>query len=242
MCGIIAGKLFDNDYVEEYVDTIRKLFVQSQIRGRHSSGLSYYDNNDLITIMKKGSAKKFVKDDLYNEAIKAIKDFSIFIGHVRYSTSNLLYNQPIQINSEFSIVHNGVITQREFDHWKKDFDFLLKDKKLKTENDTELLAISFYSLLKEEKNDPLKIFNKSSISCSSLYKKRIYFFRNGKRPLYYFMNNKYFFLSSTKDILIRSGLKEKFIMNVKPFIYYYINKYNKIKSFEFQYERKRDWQ
>lgn len=232
MCGIISGCLLDEKFFLEYRKFITNLFFESKIRGKHSSGLSY-GKSEINTFVLPIASDKFIHKKGYKKAMNHIKEEPI-IGHIRYSTSDLHFNQPIQIRKNFSIVHNGVITQREFVFWKEDYKDLLNGYELKTKNDTELLGISFYRYLKGEKKfNPFFYFKKSSIACSILYKGRIYFFRNGKRPLYYYKDEKFFLLASTKDIFLRAGLKEKYIKKVKPFVLYKFFKNNiKMKKFE----------
>ena len=239
MCGIISGSLIDKNYFNNYKNHIINLYLQSQIRGKHATGISC--GNDLIENHSlPESSELFIKEQQFNKILEISKENNL-IGHIRYSTSDIDYNQPIRINKRFSISHNGVITQREFKYWDEHYKNLLEDYKLKTKNDTELLGIAFYKFIKgDERFNPFIYFKNSSIAAVCLYRNKIYFFRNGKRPLYYYKNNKYFFVASTKDIFLRSRLKEKYIKKVEPFkIYIYSNGKIDLKNFEII---KKDWQ
>ena len=55
------------------------------------------------------------------------------IGHCRYSTSDLQYNQPIY-NDDYSIAHNGVVSQEMPERWKELYGY-----DCKTKNDSELI-------------------------------------------------------------------------------------------------------
>ena len=87
-----------------------------QHRGRDSFGFSYYTQNGGIEVIKK---QGFVK----NPNIFEIS--SVWMGHVRYSTSTKMmkYCQPILSKNEnkFAIVHNGNIKS---DIWKTVFQKL----------------------------------------------------------------------------------------------------------------------
>lgn len=242
MCGIFGGCLFNEKKVQNFNRKIIKLFLQSKIRGRHSSGFSFYSLSKLknFNLVLPIPAEKFVLEESFSERLKNLGKQK-FVGHVRYSTSDLEYNQPIKINKNFSIVHNGVITQREFEYWEKDFEDLLEGYKLKTKNDSELLGISFLRFLKgEEKFNPFFYFKDSSIACIVLYKNTFYFFRNGKRPLYFYKSKNYFFICSTKDIFLRCGFKESFIKKIEPFVFYKLFD-KKIKKQKIEINKK-DWQ
>ena len=148
MCGIIAGRLLNGNFESKYKKIIKKIYLESMIRGKHSSGVSFYDGEKInLKVIPESSDKLVVNRDflsLLNEIL-----MKPFVGHVRYSTSDINYNQPIKINNKFSIVHNGVITQREFEHWKDDYKELLTNYKLKTKNDTEssLFSMSRASII-----------------------------------------------------------------------------------------------
>lgn len=241
MCGILAGKILDENYFSFYEKKIKNIFINSMIRGKHASGFSYFKDGKNETFNFPESADLFIKNENFNGFLENVKA-NFFIGHVRYSTSDILYNQPISIKKNFSLSHNGVITQREYQYWKDDYNLLLQDYNLKTKNDTELLGLYLYKFLnKQIEENPFSYFKESSIASVVLYKNKIYFLRNGKRPLYYYLSDKYFFIASTKDIFIRSNMSEKYIKEVKPFIIYKFDGL-KIKIFFKDEIKRRDWQ
>ena len=187
MCGVIGVYA---PQTKENLRLVKRLFEESQVRGKHATGLSYI-TNEIESVSESIPAKKFISNfnfDVLN-GLNTIK----LIGHTRYSTSNLKFNQPI-FNNLFSIVHNGVISQEAPILWKKHFGY-----DCDTENDSELILKSISS-----GNEPIDEFVNSSIASIILSKSNISFFRNGSRPLWYLKYNDGVWISSTKDIFIRA--------------------------------------
>tara|TARA_R100000329_G_scaffold113962_1_gene93553 strand:- start:655 stop:1338 length:684 start_codon:yes stop_codon:yes gene_type:complete len=187
MCGIIG--IVSTKFIKK--ELIQNLVIQSKIRGQHATGMSYIQDNgvkgtDFITKIIPESAEKF---EIKNVNTKML------IAHTRYSTSSLEYNQPINF-SEHSIVHNGVITQVEFDKWDQTYRWTSK-------NDSEHIL----KTVRENKN-PIFEYPRASIAYIHLnyFGKIMKFARNGKRPLYYSEENDLICIASTKDILKRAGL------------------------------------
>src|ERR1700693_5119376 len=102
MCGIVGITCQDGELTAMLM---KEFLLQSQIRGKHATGISYIEKNKIKTIKEPVSANKFIKREFPHS--------TMMIGHTRYSTSDIEYNQPIS-NSELSIVHNGIITQESF--------------------------------------------------------------------------------------------------------------------------------
>ena len=185
MCGVI-GVYADNS--EEVIHYIKRLFEESQIRGKHATGLSYVKDSKIETKISPVGSKEFISR--FN--LSVLPEQIRLIGHSRYSTSDLEYNQPIS-NENVSIVHNGVITQKDPSLWEKDFGYVCK-----TRNDSELILKCL-----EEGKEPLEEFPKSSMSAICISKEDFYFFRNGTRPLWYIDFRGGYFVSSTRDILLK---------------------------------------
>lgn len=127
MCGIIgfwADKLDDNKF-----ELLRNLFLETKIRGLHATGMSIVQYYLIKTFIEKFPADKFV--DLYLQNLNLVTDIDSsvkLIGHCRYSTSDLEYNQPItKINK--SIVHNGVISQEPQKNWESIYGVKTETKK-----------------------------------------------------------------------------------------------------------------
>lgn len=189
MCAVIGLDLTNPD-----LGLVKELFLQSQIRGKHATGVTYYKQGKLYTIKEPIPATEFVKNTEIAEWVDG--DRLIAIGHCRYSTSDLLYNQPIS-NDELSIVHNGVVTQELPESWQQ-----LYGVSTETKNDSELLL---HTILDDK--DPLTEWESSSISMISIDNKgKISYTRNGKRPLWVWKSNSDMIVTSTRDIAVRSGL------------------------------------
>lgn len=192
MCAIIGAVL--NNPTSDDFELLKQLFIQSSIRGLHATGYSYVKAGVVETRKGPEEASTF----LLNKNFKDCVDDNVLhlIGHCRYSTSDLEYNQPIA-TKKISIVHNGVITQEPPDSWKGLYGY-----DCITKNDSELILRSIIS-----GKSPLKQFQTASISACELHAdKSFYFYRNGKRPLYYALYKDGIIISSTKNILERSEL------------------------------------
>jgi glutamine phosphoribosylpyrophosphate amidotransferase len=190
MCSVI-GALIKNPTAKDF-ESIRKVFLESKIRGMHATGMSIVFNNKIVTFKEPVPADKFVHLDNLKEMVN--DDGNLYlIGHCRYSTSDLLYNQPIA-NEEHSIVHNGVITQELAENWDKIFNY-----KCETKNDSELVLHS---------DSPLEEYTDASMAvCELTFDKTLCVYRNGKRPLYLTSLTNGVIITSTADIPKRAGIK-----------------------------------
>lgn len=192
MCAILGG--FLKGVTPKQLETVKEVFRQSQIRGKHATGVTYLKEGNLNTLSSPIPASQFVE----------VNDLSLwlsggdlkFIGHCRYSTSDLNFNQPISHDPSLSIVHNGVVTQDPPETWSK-YGYTME-----TSNDSEL----FWRCLYEGK-EPMREFPNSSCALAELWEDgRMRWYRNGKRPLHYCPLDSGFILTSTRDIAVRSGL------------------------------------
>jgi len=193
MCAVIGAILLEPN--KQDFDMIRRVFLESKIRGMHATGMSFLPkwSSGIETIQEPIPADKFVEKYLHNDNLKDMiaDDGNLYlIGHCRYSTSDLEYNQPLYYN-EKSIVHNGVITQELPENWKDLYGY-----DCITKNDSELVLHS---------NDPLREFSHMSMGVVELYStKKIRFYRNGKRPLYLSSISNGCIITSTADIVNRA--------------------------------------
>ena len=196
MCGVLAITI--DDFNEGDHDLVRGLFHQSMIRGKHATGVSYVKNGIVNTIKEPIPADEFIKKQDLNTWRN--EDGNLYcIGHIRYSTSDLRYNQPMESDT-LSIVHNGVISQEPPERWRELFDL-----ETKTANDSELILRQ----LESEKAHPLKAFHPASMAvCTINDEKDITAFRNEERPLYYYSDSRMTIFASTADILRRAGLTD----------------------------------
>lgn len=199
MCAIIGAIL--KQPTESDWDIVKKVFIQSGIRGLHATGASFllHWNKGITTFVEPVPAEKFVQIHLE----KSVKEFVnedgnlYMIGHCRYSTSDLQYNQPIY-NDDYSIAHNGVVSQEMPERWKELYGY-----DCKTKNDSELIL----QCLSAGKS-PLVEFPDSSMAVAELHKdKKMRFYRNGKRPIYFTHTPNGYIITSTEDIGFRSTIK-----------------------------------
>jgi len=190
MCSVI-GALIQNPTSKDF-ESIRKVFLESKIRGMHATGLSYLKDDKVITFKEPVPADRFVHLDNLEEMVN--DDGNLYlIGHCRYSTSDLLYNQPIASETH-SIVHNGVITQELPENWSKIFHYTCE-----TKNDSELVLHS---------DNALGEYPDASMAvCELSLKKELTVFRNGKRPLYLTSLVNGVIITSTADIPKRAGIR-----------------------------------
>jgi glutamine phosphoribosylpyrophosphate amidotransferase len=181
MCAVIGidGKI--------EVSVIKRLFIESQVRGRHATGVSFWKNGKVNTIKESLPADHFIEK--YDPSEWFDGDTIKLIGHCRYSTSDLEYNQPISDDTR-AVVHNGVITQELPELWEE-----LYGVKCEGNNDTELLF----------RTSPQQ-WEDSSIAAIFLADGEVTWERNGKRPLWVFEDSDVTIVTSTKDIAIRSGI------------------------------------
>jgi len=190
MCSVI-GALIKNPTTKDF-EILRNVFFESKIRGMHATGMSVIVKDKVLTFKEPVPADQFKHLDNLEEMIN--DDGNLYlIGHCRYSTSDLLYNQPIA-NEEHSIVHNGVITQELAENWDKIFNY-----KCETKNDSELVLHS---------NSPLEEYTDASMAvCELTADKKLLAYRNGKRPLYLTSLSNGVIITSTADIPKRAGIR-----------------------------------
>lgn len=201
MCAVIGAIIKEPD--EEDLETLEKVFLESSIRGLHATGISCVQNNKIVTKILPFSALEFFSKTKLSDFIN--EDGNLYlIGHCRYSTSDIEYNQPI-FNETKSIVHNGVITQEPPERWNQLFSINCSGK-----NDSELLLHT---------DNPLRTWEDSSLSVCELYSDKVLkFYSNDKRPLWFTKTEESVIVVSTLDIGKRSGLDS--LEAVIPMRYY----------------------
>jgi glutamine phosphoribosylpyrophosphate amidotransferase len=193
MCAVI-GAYIEKPSALDLV-TIAKVFYESSIRGLHATGVSWVRSGQIKTVIDSKPANLFLESlDLQN-CIN--EDGNLYlIGHCRYSTSDLNYNQPLWDES-LSIVHNGVVSQEMPEKWKDLYGY-----DCKTRNDSELILHTI-----KAKKSPLVEFANASMAVIELYaEKKLRFYRNGKRPIYFTSLPNGGIITSTSDIATRAGL------------------------------------
>lgn len=204
MCGII-GLISKSKKVG--LPIFEELLKQSQIRGKHSTGVSTIVDGAIETIALPIPADRFTSE-------YEIPWSERMIGHVRYSTSFIKHHQPISTD-EIAITHNGIITQEKPEMWEEHFGYT----DFKTKNDSELLLKCI-----EQGSGVFKKFKKSSIACGVLDTENLYCFRNSTRPLWLFIGEQFAGFASTRNIIERTmenlGHKVK-IIPTEPFTFYF---------------------
>jgi glutamine phosphoribosylpyrophosphate amidotransferase len=196
MCGIIGVIGTDKQAVRS---ATKALLFESQIRGKHATGISYMEGSKLVTVKEPIPAKEFVLPKDIGDKV---------IAHVRYSTSDLEYNQPLT-EDNYSLVHNGVITQAPFEQWEKLYGFT----DYKTRNDSEILLKAF-------KEDMFINLPNASIAAGILVNDELLCFRNGQRPLYIFGTSNICGFASTENIISRALGKDVVAYKAKPNLIY----------------------
>jgi glutamine phosphoribosylpyrophosphate amidotransferase len=203
MCAIIGVQL--NNPRKEQIETIKRIFLESQIRGKHACGLSMIKNNKIWSYVIPEPAEVFVEKFEWGCLLAEPK--LTVIGHARYSTSDLRYNQPLFTDTT-SIAHNGVVTQDPPELWDR-YGYALE-----TSNDSELLLRSVLA-----ENEPLREFPDASMAvCELSVANGLRWYRNGKRPLYTTKVDNGYFITSTADIAKRAGLVKS--SRAKPGVVY----------------------
>jgi glutamine phosphoribosylpyrophosphate amidotransferase len=204
MCGVIGVSLKNVD--QNDLNMVRKVFDETMIRGMHATGLSYVKGGKVHTIKEGVPVTWFFRDKDLKDYIN--EDGNLYlIGHIRYSTSDLRYNQPFSDDS-LSIVHNGVISQEDPSTWKY---------KCETANDSEMIFHSMKSGM-----DPLTDFKPASMAVVSVNSnKEMVGFRNEERPLYFTKTDKGTIFTSTADIALRSKIGNPRKCNM--YYKYYVN-------------------
>lgn len=211
MCSII-GVVLRKPTRDDY-ELIKRVFLESKIRGMHATGMSFLPkwSDKVVTIKESKPADQFIAQHLHKDNFESLlnADGNLYlIGHCRYSTSDLEYNQPIS-NENISVVHNGVVSQELPELWEDLYGY-----KCDTKNDTELLLHTI-----EDDKSPLTHWLDASLSVIELYlDRKIRAYRNGKRPIYMTTLANGYIFTSTKDICNRAGVNG-LTVELDPFVY-----------------------
>ena len=115
MCAVIGAYL--EKPLPEDLNTLANVIRESSIRGLHATGISWVKEKRIHTFISATPAAQFLEHFDLNKTTN--EDGNLYlIGHCRYSTSDLNYNQPLW-NENVSIVHNGVVSQEMPENWKR---------------------------------------------------------------------------------------------------------------------------
>ena len=196
MCGILAVDIRDISY--DQIKEVERLLIETEIRGRHASGISWFSLGRVRTVKASKPISELLKEFDVQTCADANNGHLAMIAHIRYSTSDLGYNQPI-CDGRFSVVHNGVITQTDPSKWDEMFN--LGDPT--TGNDSELIHMA----LKQDIH-PLAEFTDASMAVATLsHRGHVRCFRNGKRPMWLTKLYNGAIATSTQDIVERAGVE-----------------------------------
>jgi glutamine phosphoribosylpyrophosphate amidotransferase len=205
MCAVI-GAFLENPSSRDLI-MLADVFRESSIRGLHATGVSWVRNNRVNTMISATPAGKFIEAFDLKTALN--EDGNLYlIGHCRYSTSDLNYNQPLW-DETLSIVHNGVVSQEMPEKWKDLYGY-----DCKTRNDSELILHTI-----KAKKSPLVEFANASMAVIELYaEKKLRFYRNGKRPIYFTSLPNGGIITSTKDIATRADLSGSIEIDMNSYV------------------------
>lgn len=202
MCGIIGycnKKTTDTD-----LDILKRVMVESRIRGKHASGVAWFDGNRIQSIIKPIPIDILADEVDFNKLLYNSTEIS-FIAHSRYCTSSIEFNQPI-VSDKLAIVHNGVISQEPWETWEKTYGYKCVGK-----NDSELILRAI-----ESGDNPIDKFPDASIASVVLDNSgNIEYFRNSRRPMWVGTIGGGVIIASTYDILKRAGVKDIHKVEVK---------------------------
>ena len=194
ICGIIG--YYNKFTTDEDLEILKRVLIESRIRGKHASGIAWYNGVSIQSVVKPKPIDELVKKFNFSKLIYEDSSVSM-IAHARYSTSDIRYNQPI-VGDSLAIAHNGVITQNLPSTWEKTYGY-----QCKTKNDSELLLRAL-----EHKEDIFNKFKDSSIATVVLHPTgEVEGFRNKYRPLWTGVIGQGTVWASTYDILDRAGVK-----------------------------------
>lgn len=188
MCGLV-GIAVTSWGTKFPTQQFKALMAEARIRGQHATGVAWaYDYGHRIK-------KDPVPEDQFD--YPDLDGSQIAIGHLRYSTSDLEFNQPNAVDN-MSLVHNGVVTQEPPERWEELFGV-----KCDTRNDSEILVRHM-----EKGEHPLHLVNTSqaciAINAEPEGDRSLYFWRNEQRPLYYVQFPEFIVVASTADIIHRA--------------------------------------
>ena len=150
MCGIIG--YYNKKTTTADLGILKRVMIESRIRGKHASGVAWFDGDKIQSIIKPISIDVLADEIDFSELLYDSTRIS-FIAHSRYCTSDIEFNQPI-VSDKLAIVHNGVISQEPYETWEKVYGY-----KCEGRNDSELILRAI-----ENGDSPIKKFPDASIA------------------------------------------------------------------------------
>lgn len=195
MCAIV-GFICPNP-TPEAIDTLKRLFWESKIRGMHAYGFAATENGETRTL-------KTLK---ISELLNNIGSPQALIGHCRYSTSGdytvMENNQPLEFEGEH-MAFNGVIDMRTKPEMEQAYGI-----KMNSDNDGEIML---------QCPDRMALL-KTKISFAGLFLNgtMVSFIRNNNRPAYVAEKHGAVYIASTADILRRCLLRGEPLQPLKVY-------------------------
>lgn len=215
MCGIAGYKVLKRGNASKAIAVFEQIMLQSQIRGKHATGVAWVEYGQFVSVKSKVPAKEFLNSAQWARIRKAPP--VEMIGHCRYSTSGE-EAQPINY-AGYCIVHNGMVSMAAKEHFEAEYKV-----KTKTDNDSEIIL--HYLSEAWEGNEGVKSDTDAfALAFKRLYKHNTPIFacavlqtdgsirliRDHIRPLWFFYIKEWEVLgfASTQDIIRRAFKKFK---------------------------------
>lgn len=202
MCGVVG---WHSVYSDLNFKHFLNMIAESQIRGKHATGVSFYDGKKVVTVKRSVPAGEFLSqyEMVLREKFKATGRI-ISVAHTRYCTSGMEHSQPIESRNG-TLVMNGVVTQLDPQHWSAVFG-----GEYTTTNDAEILS----AYRDAGRLSELLVNHSSSVAFVHLATATtknsqpvLSFLRNGSRPLSYVVTlDGVLAVGSTAEIFRRSGI------------------------------------
>lgn len=208
MCGIIGAELVSPTV--EQLSLISNIFTNLQVRGQHAAGYSFAYGEAIQTVSKSCSVENLLNEYPITKSCVS-GDKLAFIGHARYSTSTLDFNQPIESDA-IAIAHNGVISQADSSTWGETFGVDVINP-----NDSSLILSALLA-----NREPLYKYPDASMAVVELRAEgRIRAYRNNQRPLWWAEFENGVIYASTFDSFHRAGIRHA--QNCYPYHIYEID-------------------
>ena len=220
MCGIFAliASTHDHHAAKNAVSLATELLIQSEIRGREASGITFVVNNKATVLKGSCTARELVKTPEYRAISREVvisadshlsEDITypiLVIGHARMATNGdaerYANNQPILTNSVIG-VHNGIAVNHE-DLWRRNPE-LTRDAQVDSEVIFSLLDCSLMTQnagLKHLSNVLMDIDGQCSV---------LAFHKEYQALLYATNNGSLYMMSGANDIPLVLGSEKRII-------------------------------
>lgn len=205
---------------------IERLFLESEIRGRHASGFTILaDPGVLETTKAPLPASEFIRTDHLWKRCKTDPPRAM-VGHTRYSTSGdwdeNTNNQPLSTN-RYALVHNGLVSMGTPEEYGPKYGLPLS-----TANDSEVILKAIWKEKGSIINAMSRVYEVEPpiFACGLIdFDGNVSCWADNIRPLYIFMVPEWDLLgfASTKDIVKRAakGL-DVIVFKAKPFHVYHL--------------------